>query len=197
MNFAGGRAARVAQDSDQALLRAHIHGDSRAFSRLVDRHGAKLWRVARRACGSDAAAVEAVQEGLIRAHRNAHVYRAESSVLTWLHRIVVNAAATQVRTQARSWQDPMSNEIVADVAGRQGLADGPTTDTATSVVLAEALGRLSDTQREAIVAVDVAGIPVSDVARAMGVAPGTVKSRRARGREVLQQHFFAELRGAA
>ena len=77
--------------SDAELLAAHVAGDSEAFGELVDRHASGLWGVALRTlCDPDDAA-DAVQDALIAAFRRASSFRGDSSVRTWLHRILVNA----------------------------------------------------------------------------------------------------------
>lgn len=175
--------------SDEMLLRAHVAGDARAFARLVERHGARLWRVARRVVDDDAAAAEAVQDALLRAHRRAADYRGASSVATWLHRIVVNAAHDQRRRTARGRLHPMDPEALAALDRARAAATGPPPDAALPLVLAEALAELPEQWRETVVEVDLRGWSPRELARATGVPPGTVKSRCWRARRELRRYL--------
>ena len=72
----------------------------------------------------------------------------------------------------------------ADDGRRTGGVEpaAPVPDHDTALVVREALAALPVEQRAALVLVDVQGYPVAEVARILGVAEGTVKSRCARGR---------------
>jgi RNA polymerase sigma-70 factor (ECF subfamily) len=69
-----------------------------------------------------------------------------------------------------------------DIAARR--AD-PATELATRLAVHEALALIPVEQRVAVVLVDVQGYPIADAAAILGVPPGTVKSRCARGRAKL------------
>ena len=66
------------------------------------------------------------------------------------------------------------------------LAHNPSENLAEQLAVREAMQLLREDQREALVLTDVAGFRVGEVATAQGVKPGTIKSRRARAREVLR-----------
>lgn len=163
--------------SDAALLTAHVAGDPRAFGALFGRHWAGLYRLARARSRTREDAEDAVQEAMLGALRAACNFRQDSAVASWLHRIVVNACADQLRrTAVRPGAVPLDE-------------DHPTTDphdrVETAVVVREALLRLPAGQRAAVLAVDMHGYTVADTARLLSVAEGTVKSRRARARDSL------------
>ena len=67
------------------------------------------------------------------------------------------------------------------------LAHNPSENLAEQLVVRETMELLRQDQREALMLTDVAGFRVNEVATAQGVKPGTVKSRRARAREVLRE----------
>ena len=173
------RGARTPADpappDDDALLAAHRAGDPHAFGELVARYRGELWGIALRTLGDREDAADAVQEALVSAYRRAGSFRAEASVRTWLRRIVVNACIDRFRYErvrrTVSWPE-------ADVAAR----GDPAVDTVTRLAVDEALAVLPVEQRVAVVLVDVQGYPVAEVAAILGVPPGTVKSRCARGR---------------
>ncbi len=158
--------------SDAALLRAHATGDPTAFDVLVRRHRDRMWAVALRTLGDREDAADAVQEAFISALRNAGSFRGDAAVTTWLHRIVMNACFDRIRRKkARPTVELPAEEPAA-----------PPTDTDTALDVREALGRLPEDQRAAIVLVDLEGFSVADAAAVLDVPPGTIKSRCARGR---------------
>ncbi|WFE45722.1 RNA polymerase sigma factor SigM [Verrucosispora sp. WMMD1129] len=171
--------------SDIDLLHAHVAGDRDAFGELFRRHRDRLWAVALRTLGDREEAADALQDALLSAHRAAGRFRGDSAVTTWLHRIVVNACLDRIRRRRAHPTVPLPD-------GTHGPEDGPGTggvepaapvpDHDTAMVVRDALAALPLEQRAALVLVDVQGYPVAEVARILGVAEGTVKSRCARGR---------------
>ncbi|MEU8111415.1 RNA polymerase sigma factor SigM [Micromonospora sp. NPDC048947] len=170
--------------SDLELLRAHVAGDRDAFTELFHRHRDRLWAVALRTLGDREEAADALQDALLSAHRAATRFRGDSAVTTWLHRIVVNACLDRIRRRQAHPTVPLPDGNRADDgSGTGGLEPAaPVTDHDTVLVVREALAALPLEQRAALVLVDVQGYPVAEVARILGVAEGTVKSRCARGR---------------
>lgn len=166
--------------SDAELLAAHRDGDPRAFAELVGRHAERMWGVAVRTLQDPSEAEDAVQEALVAAHRGAHRFRGESSVRTWLHRILVNTCIDRMRRErARLSAGPWP---LADVPARR---PDPAAEVVTRLSLEAALAALPDHQRVAVLLVDVEGFTVEEVAGILDVPPGTVKSRCARGRRRL------------
>jgi RNA polymerase sigma-70 factor, ECF subfamily len=114
------------------------------------------------------------QEALIKITANLDSFRGESRFTTWAQKIAVNVALTELKR--RRWRDVSLQELFA----RRGAADrGPEDTQLTPEQLAlqntvlEELRRmvaeeLSDKQREAVVAVLLEGMPISEVARRMG-----------------------------
>jgi RNA polymerase sigma-70 factor (ECF subfamily) len=181
-----GRTGAGAETSDLALLHAHVAGDRDAFTELFHRHRDRLWAVALRTLGDREEAADALQDALLSAHRAAARFRGDSAVTTWLHRIVVNACLDRIRRRQAHPTVPLPDGVHAD--GEPGRHTGgtepvaPARDHDTALVVRQALAQLPAEQRAALVLVDVQGYPVAEVARILGVAEGTVKSRCARGR---------------
>lgn len=160
--------------SDAALLAAHIAGDRHAFAVLLARYHPRLYRLAcrRSDCAEDAA--DAVQEALLAAYRSAGGFRHDSAVGSWLHRIVVNACLDRRRQNARG---PI---ILPRIDGPPLPDHGGAVDTVLTV--RQALLHLPADQRAAVIAVDMFGYSLAETARMLGVAEGTLKSRRFRAR---------------
>lgn len=179
--------------ADAELLAAHVAGDPDAFGEIVRRHRDRLWAVALRTTGDREEAADAVQDALVSALRAADRFRGDSAVTTWLHRIVVNACLDRARRKAVRPTRPLEEEVGpgGDESARTGAALAVVED-ATPVVEArldvtEALARLPEAQRAALVLVDMYDVPVAEAAVILGVAVGTVKSRCSRGRTALAE----------
>ena len=181
----GGRAAGDAPD-DRRLIADHLAGDPDAFGTLVRRHQDRLWAVALRTLGDREEAADALQDALISAFKGARSYRGDAAVTTWLHRIVVNACIDRTRRRAARPSVPLEGHEPA-----QRRDDHAATEARIDVQAA--LARLPAPQRLAVVLVDIEDLPVAEVARLLGVAEGTVKSRCSRARMALAAILRAEV----
>ena len=143
------------------------------FSAVVARHRNSLFRAARAVLDSDADAEDAVGEAVLRAWQSWDRLRTTEAARAWLLKIVVNCAYEQRRKGSRvTYTDDL--EALAGAEEPAPPAAG----------LWEAVLRLPEEQRAAVVLYYYEELSVAETARALGVAQGTVKSRlnRARGR---------------
>jgi RNA polymerase sigma-70 factor, ECF subfamily len=168
--------------TDAELLAAHVAGNPDAFGILVRRHTDRLWAVALRTLGDREEAADALQDALLNAFRRADTFTGQAAVTTWLHRVVVNACLDRVRR--RRPVEALPEEGTGPTPQRlatHASAD-PAERAANRLDVQAALASLPAEQRAALVLVDMEGWSVEDAAEVLGCAPGTVKSRCARGR---------------
>jgi len=171
----------VGDIDDATLLRRHVDGDAAAFGVLVARHRDRAWAVALRTLGDPAEAEDAVQDAFLSAYRQAARFRGDAQFGTWLHRIVVNSCLDKMRRRRVRAVVPYDAEALAAIADpRDDFAQRETV-----VEVTDALARLSDDQRLAIVLVDLQGMSVDEAAAVLDIPVGTVKSRCHRGRAQL------------
>jgi RNA polymerase sigma-70 factor (ECF subfamily) len=161
---------------DRELVRLHVEGHPDAFGELFRRHRDRMWAVALRTTGNRELASDCVQDAFISAFRRAGSYRGDAAVTTWLHRIVVNACLDRLRRDKPTSQLP--EHELADRRDAHASLE-------TRLDVREALARLPEGQRLALVLVDMHGMSVAEAALVLEVAEGTVKSRCSRGREAL------------
>ena len=174
-----------AQPSDAELLAAHVEGDAEAFAILVRRHQDRMWAVALRVMRNPDDAADALQDAYIAAFRRAGSFRGDAAVTTWLHRVVVNACLDRLRSLKVRAADALPEDLDRSPGlGVDAPAD-PVEEAEQRDLVAAALGRLNPDQRAALVLVDMQGYSVEEAATMLGCAPGTVKSRCARGRAKL------------
>ncbi len=167
---------------DAELVAAHVGGDPYAFAVLVGRHRDRLWAIALRVMRNPDDAADALQDAYIAAFRRADTFRGDARVTTWLHRIVVNACLDRIRRQrTRAAEQPLPTTVDSVELGTTASRD-PLEIQEERVAVAAALSHLNPDQRAALVLVDMEGYSVEEAAVVLGCAPGTVKSRCARGR---------------
>jgi len=173
--------------SDDDLVAAAQRGDAAAMDALLRRHYDRVHAVCRRIAGGTRDADDAAQEAMIRVVRNLDRFDGRSAFGTWVYRIATNTALDELRKRKRrpqlhvvddgpDWSPP---ELVDDVAHRRvdAVADRITIDAA--------LAELPDEFRAAVVMRDVGDLDYAEIAAALDVPVGTVKSRIARGRRIL------------
>jgi RNA polymerase sigma factor (sigma-70 family) len=165
---------------DAQLVERSRHGDADAYAQLVTRYQALAARTAYVITGSDADAEEAAQEGFVKAYYALDRFRAGAPFRPWLLRIVANEAINRRKAAGRRATVDLS------VVG-----DRPSSDTALSpegaalaserrTVVLDALRRMREEDRLVIAYRYFFELSESEMAEALGVARGTVKSRLSR-----------------
>lgn len=175
------RGADGSAEDDRALIRRAADGDRAAFGALMARHEDMVFAVCMRMLGDREAALDASQETFITLLRKADRYRGDAAVSTWLYRVTVNTCLDQMRKAKRRRTEPMpEHHDPSDLrAGDPFEAVELRPDVET------ALAGLPDEFRAAVVLSDLQGLPLAEVAAALDVPVGTVKSRIFRGRRIL------------
>ncbi|GAB3492851.1 RNA polymerase sigma factor SigM [Nocardiopsis coralliicola] len=170
---------------DKELLSRHAGGDDRAFDELVRRHRERMWAVAVRVLGDPEEASDALQDAFLSAFRAASRFRGEARVSTWLHRIVVNACHDRMRRRMVRPAVPTDDatlDVLSNERAKAAATPDPSGRSDSALDVHAALDRIPTEQRMALVLVDMLGYRVDEAAAILDIAPGTVKSRCARGR---------------
>jgi len=162
-----------------ASLRA---GDPQAFEDMVKTHQHRIYGVALRMMGSRAEAEEVAQETFLRAHGALGEFRGNARLSTWLYaiasRLCLNRLASGEHRMARRRADAL--EVVP---GR--LEDQPGGDLERSereAALQRAIAELPEDRRVVVVLRDLEGLAYDEIAAALGLELGTVRSRLHRAR---------------
>ncbi len=146
-------------------------------NRVVE-HLPALYRAARAWTSSREEAEDLVQETCARVLARERLLRGEDE-LGYLLRALRNTLISQRRAEQRR---PATAELIEDLAGGRGAGDD-TAEAAANREVFEAISELDEEFRDAIVAVDVAGLSYREAARALGVREGTLTSRLFRARD--------------
>jgi RNA polymerase sigma-70 factor, ECF subfamily len=179
--------------SDEVLLERFAAGERAALEELFSRYRQPAYRAAFRLLGNEPDALDAVQEGFIKALTHLSGFQGRSSFKTWLLRVVSNAALDLGRQRGRRVVLSLSAQG-ADDAGDASLLTPDVAATGLEradlrILLDEALATLSDAQRQTFVLHADAGLSYREVADATGVSIGTVMSRLFYARQKLREYL--------
>jgi RNA polymerase sigma-70 factor (ECF subfamily) len=165
---------------DATLARLATAGDRDALDALLDRHVDRVHAICRRIVGHPEDALDATQEALIAVARAIDRFDGRAQFTTWLYRIATNAAIDELRRRGRRPvpADPVVVEAAAPAAsGPDAVADRLDVDAAVA--------RIPEDFRAAVVLRDLCDLDYAQIGEILGVPPGTVRSRIARGRAAL------------
>jgi RNA polymerase sigma-70 factor, ECF subfamily len=191
---------------DRALVERAKGGDDGAFRLIFERYRRRAYALALGVVHNPDAALDVVQDAFLRAHRHLDGFEGNSSVYTWLYRIVMNAAIDHLRKEGRArtveYDDAVAhleNEAQADVAALvpQLVRGDPAREIARREIrdkIDEALGKLSPNHRAVLVLREVDGLSYEEMAKVMECSKGTIMSRLFHARKNMQR-FLGESLG--
>ena len=157
-------------------------GEVPTWEAVARTHGRFLYNVAYRLTGNDDDAYDLVQEALLRVRKGLETYQ-PGSLEAWLSRIVTNVFLDEVRRRRRRPVEALPEDP------ERLLPSSPGADEATDSLpddVQAALRRLPEDFRTAVVLCDVVGLSYEEIADALSVPVGTVRSRIHRGRRLLR-----------
>lgn len=173
--------AAIAGPSDEQLLVRSAAGERSALEELFRRYRMVAYRVAYRLLANEADALDAVQDGFVKALVHLPRFQGRSSFKTWLLRVVSNAALDLGRSRGRR------EMISMDALRQRGQDDAepqqtavPERDLELSDIrrqVTRALEQLSPAQRQTFVLHAEAELSYREIAETLGISIGTVMSR--------------------
>lgn len=175
----------------------------REFERLARQHERDVFNAALRMSSNYSDAQDVAQEALVKAYLAFDQFELGTNFRAWLLKIVTNTYINEFRRTRRApemttWE-ALPGEDARKVAAES--AEQPPEQQllrdALDAEIEEALAELPNVFREAVVLCDVHGLSYKEIAEVLEVPIGTVRSRIARGRRVLQKQLreYAEARG--
>lgn len=185
---APGRAAE-----DDLVARARLR-DPQAVRAITTQHNRRLYRIARSILRSDDEAEDAVQAAYLRAFAALDEFRHQSSLGTWLTRIVMNEALGRLRSRrpTLSYDDAKAATTGGQVIAFPLSAAGADPERAMAqrqiqTVVERAIDELPDPFRTVLIARVIEEMSVEETAELLGLKAETVKTRLHRARRLLRQ----------
>jgi len=182
-------AMPTAASSEMQLVRRALAREGNAFRTIMKTHNQRLYRIARGVVRNDAEAEDIVQEAYVRAFAHLDAFRGESSLATWLSRIVINEALGRLRKRRRTVAMP-ENPQAEIIQFPLNPSDDPERTMAQRQILElveRATDSLPDVYRSVFVARVIEGLSIEETAELLGVRPETVKTRLHRARVLVRK----------
>jgi RNA polymerase sigma-70 factor, ECF subfamily len=178
---------------EAALIQRCVARDEDACAELVSEHQRMVYQLSLNLLGDHNEALDLSQEVFLRVFRTIHSFRGQSTLRTWIYRIVVN----QARNRQRWWRRRHKSQQVSLDEHLRDHGDFPERNDSDSPdrlfgnkELAErirvALDELPFDQKTAVVLREIDGLSYEEIGYSLSIAVGTVKSRLARARETLR-----------
>ena len=169
---------------DRPLVESLRRGEPEAFERLVLAYQHRVFSIALRMLADRGEAEEVAQEVFLRVHRSVRDFRGEAKLSTWLYAITSRLCLNRLRSPSRARR--------AGEAALMRMADAHPNPGATleasevEAALHRAIGELDDEQRIVVVLRDLHGLAYEEIAAALDLPLGTVRSRLHRARMELK-----------
>ena len=173
----------------EELVRAAAKGNTLAFEELVRLHEKKVYALALRMCGNSEDAADVAQEAFLSAWRGLPSFRGEAGFSTWLYRLTSNAAIDQLRKGRRQREEASldDGDLPLDVPDRQPGPQEAVESAELQRAVADGLRELSEDHRQILLLREYQGLSYDEIAQALEVDLGTVKSRISRARRALRK----------
>lgn len=155
------------------------------WEEIVTEHSARVYRLAYRLTGNMHDAEDLTHDVFIRVFRSLGSYQ-PGTFEGWLHRITTNAFLDKMRRKQRIRFDALSDDAAARLPTREVGPEQSYSDTHFDDDVQRALDALSPDFRAAVVLCDIEGLSYEEIATALDVKLGTVRSRIHRGRSQLR-----------
>jgi RNA polymerase sigma-70 factor (ECF subfamily) len=166
-------------------------GDREAFTTLVLELGDRLFSVAYRILRDTSRAEDAVQQTFLTAWRELPSLRDDGRLEAWLYRLLVNACYAEMR-HTRRWQPGLRVVPI-----RVPSVDDAQLRVARDDELDRAFRQLSGEQRAVLVMHYYVGLSGAEIGEALGLSPGTVRSRLHYARQLMRAAIEADARPMA
>lgn len=182
------------------LVRRACSRDGAAFRTIMERHNRRLYRIARAVLRDDSEAEDAVQEAYVRAFANLQTFRGESSLATWLGRIVLNEALGRLRrrrpaTPIDAMEAPHPDAQIIQFPSSITAEDPERTMAQREILklVERATEALPEIFRTVFVTRVIEGMSVQETADLLDIEPETVKTRLHRARHLLRDQLESEI----
>jgi len=194
------RVAGVSALGDAQLVQLARQRDGTAFRTIMQRHNRRLYRMARSVVLNDSEAEDVVQEAYVRAFINLDQFRGDSSLATWLSRIVLNEALGRLRRR-RPIVDlgTIENQAPSQIISFPAAQPDPERTVAQQEIrrlVEQAIDALPEAFRIVLVARIIEDMSIEETAELFGLRAETVRTRLHRARALLRMALKQHINSA-
>jgi RNA polymerase sigma-70 factor, ECF subfamily len=176
---------------ERDLIRRCQEGQESAFRELVDKYKHLVFGLIARMTSNRQEAEDLAQEVFLRVHRGLPYFRGEARLSTWIYRIVAHLCLQERQRGgpvAWSLDDPEHGTSV----GEPGVVDARFSDLELRDRLEKAMAQLPAQYRLVLAAHYLQGVQYEDLAEALGLPLGTLKTQLHRAKRRLRQLLVQE-----
>jgi RNA polymerase sigma-70 factor, ECF subfamily len=184
----------------RAILDRTDSGIGLTFEEMFERYNSMVFNLAYQILGDREEALDVAQEVFLAIYQKMDAFRGDSSLKTWIYRIAVRRAANRFRWWNRlrrrgtvSLEEHLlkspESELSWNLTSRAKSPEDALLLQEEREKVKRMLLELPLHQRIAVIMRDIEGLSYEEIAESLNVSLGTIKSRIARGREILKQHF--------
>lgn len=182
---------------EDILLQAAREGNEYAFAQIVERYEKRVYNLCYRMTGNAEDAADQTQETFLKAWRALPAFQGDCALTTWLHRLATNCCIDLLRREKKRRGLVVALDHDEGERPAEPAADGPTPqEQAEHNELRErvwkAMKRLTPEHRQVLVLRETGGLSYGEIAQALKIEEGTVKSRLARARLQLRKEMAGE-----
>ena len=177
---------------EAALVDRCRRQESGAYEEFYGRFSRIIYRVAVRILKDEVAAQDALQETLVNVFRSIGRFRCEARISTWINRIATNVCLEMLRREKKRKEDSFEElqEVLTDSLTSDESPFDCTYRNELGVRLESSLRRVSPKQGQIVRMHDAEGLTIKEIAGALKISEGTVKSRLFYGRQECRRHFI-------
>lgn len=181
----------MTREQEAAIVRKVLGGDANAFEALVLEYEKNVYNIALRMMGNSEDAADMTQEAFIKAYNSLQSFRGDSKFSVWLYRIVSNVCLDFLRSKNRrptvslSVEDDDGEDTQLDVADESQSPELLLDRKLTRESVRRGLDSLPPDYRQILLLREIQGLSYDEIAQALGLEVGTVKSRIFRARKRL------------
>ena len=181
----------MTREQEAAIVRKVLGGDANAFETLVLEYEKNVYNIALRMTGNSEDAADMTQEAFIKAYNSLQSFRGDSKFSVWLYRIVSNVCLDFLRSKNRrptvslSVEDDDGEDAQLDVADESQSPELLLDRKLTRDSVRRGLDSLPPDYRHILLLREIQGLSYDEIAQALSLEVGTVKSRIFRARKRL------------
>jgi RNA polymerase sigma-70 factor (ECF subfamily) len=175
---------RNMDELNEKTLKLVISGQKKAFKSLYDWYVPFVWRIAIKMCQNRELAEEVVQETFVRIHSSLRNFRSDSTLSTWIYKIVYNSSLAHLSKVSRSqihdtYEDKFEGSYRADSYEERELMD-------------KILSQLTPQERFLLVAREVDNLSFEEIASITSESSGALRTKLSRLKDRIRERFAVE-----
>ena len=175
----------MTKDEEKGYIERVLAGDESAYEPLVTENQTKVYRLALRILKNETDAEDAAQEAFLKAYTSLADFRGDSRFSVWLYRLTNNICIDMLRKNRRAVIVPLRTEDDDGEEAELPISDERYSPERLAERAADRDASLPDDCREILALRESAGLSYDEIAAALSLEVGTVKSRLNRARKKL------------